>query len=327
MTVQSRTLFFKLWLIVLTSFSLFASDVLTNYRVNGIENIEKELDQELSQKEYWSEYLKNKDTSFGYIESYSNILACDKLASTLTLYRKDLNNSYSATQKYSAFTGKEKGDKRKEGDLKTPVGIYNITKKISNVDSFYGPMAFVTSYPNLYDIYMGKNGSGIWIHGLPTKQQRDEFTKGCIAINNQNIECLNKNIDIENTLLIISEKEVIKDISKEKLSLLLSQLYAWRYSWLYNNTTDYLNFYAEDFRRFDGMNKENFTTYKTRVFNKQEKKTIIFKELNVVPYPNLEETYKITFKEIYNSESFSFIGDKVLIVRLEENTLKIITEK
>lgn len=323
MIMQNKILF----LLLLFPLWLFSGDILTQYREHGIDTIEKQLDKELMQQEYWDNYLKDKETTFGYIESYSNILVCDKSESTLTLYRKDLNNSYSIKKNYSAYTGKVKGDKYEEGDLKTPVGIYNITKKISKVDSFYGPMAFVTSYPNIYDRYKGKNGSGIWIHGLPTEQERDEFTKGCIAINNQSIECLNRNIDISKTLLIINENAVAKNIAKERLSTLLSQLYAWRYSWLYNDIENYLTFYDEEFRRYDGMTKEKFTKYKTRVFAKAESKTIIFNNLNVIPYPNLNDTFKITFKETYRSDSFSFTGDKVLIVKLIDKKLKIITEK
>lgn len=327
MTMQSKNSIFKVFLLVLLFAPLFSSDILTQYRNSGIENIEKQLDSDLRELEYWSEYLKDKETTFGYIESYANVLTCNKSKAQLTLYKRDANSSYKIKKEYSAFTGKQKGDKYKEGDLKTPVGVYNLTKKISDVDSFYGPLAFVTSYPNVYDIYQGKNGSGIWIHGLPTKQKRDEFTRGCIAIDNPNLECLDRNIDISKTLLIINEDEVAKNISKETLALLLSDLYAWRYAWLYNNLEDYLSFYADDFRRHDGMDRDAFVKYKRRVFAKDEKKSIIFQNLNVIPYPNHLHTYKITFKEIYRSESFSFIGDKELIIKLIDGKLKIVTEK
>ncbi|MBN2815678.1 MAG: L,D-transpeptidase family protein [Campylobacterales bacterium] len=307
--------------------SLIANDILTEYRLHGIDNIEKKLDYELTQKNYWEEYLQNKETTFGYIESYSNVLVCNKFESTLTLYQKDSNDSYQVTKTYSAYTGKAKGDKFVEGDLKTPVGIYNLVKKIVKVDSFYGPMAFVTSYPNVYDTYQGKNGSGIWIHGLPTEQERDEFTKGCIAINNQNIECLDRHIDINKTLLVINEDSVLVDISKNQLATLLANLYSWRYAWLYNDTNQYLSFYDATFKRYDGMEKEAFEKYKTRVFNKQESKTILFTQINILPYPNLEDTFQITFEETYRSNSFSFNGEKVLIVKLTNEKFQIITEK
>ncbi|NCO01180.1 MAG: L,D-transpeptidase family protein [Epsilonproteobacteria bacterium] len=318
----------KLLLLLFLTVSIYANSLLTEYRNNGFDSIEKKMDLELTKKEYWSEFLKDKKTTFGYLESYSEVLTCDKERSTLNLYTKDKNSTYKFEQNYSAFTGKEKGDKTKEGDLKTPIGIYTLTEKISNPDSFYGPLAFVTSYPNIYDRYRGKNGSGIWIRGLPTEQERDEFTKGCIAINNQNIEYLDKKIDIKKTLLIINSAPVHKDVPKDVVTSILSQLYLWRYSWIYNDIDKYLGFYSDDFVRTDGMKFNDFKTYKKRVFNKLEKKTIIFNDINLVPYPNTENIYQLTFKEIYSSESFQFTGEKTLMLKLgEKNQIKIFTEK
>ncbi len=311
--------------------SVFASDILTNYRLNGIDTIEKQMDIELTKEEYWSNYIKDKDTTFGYIESYMNILTCNKEKSTLNLYSVDENNNFKFKKEYSAFTGKKKGDKVKEGDFKTPIGIYQIVQKLSKdtkLNPFYGPLAFVTSYPNLYDTYRGKNGSGIWIHGLPIEQERDEFTRGCIAINNPNIECLDRNIDIDKTLLIINSNEVEKNISKKVLVTLLSQLYEWRYAWLYSDIDAYLDFYAPEFIRNDGMDFKKFKSYKTRVFKKVEKKSIIFNDINIIPYPNSLNTFQITFKEFYSSDTFKFTGNKILIVKVEDNNkIKILTEK
>lgn len=316
--------------LVLISLSLYASDILTSYRLNGIADIEKKMDQELYSYEYWSKYLEEKDTTFGYIESYTNILTCNKEKSTLNLYSLN-DNSFKLRKEYSAFTGKLKGDKKKEGDLKTPIGIYNIVKRLSKetkLNEFYGPLALVTSYPNTYDTYRGKSGSGIWIHGLPINQERDNFTRGCIAINNPNIECLNNNIDIKKTLLIINDSQIQKNISKDTLALILSQLYKWRYTWLYSDIDAYINFYSKDFIRSDGMSFDKFKNYKTRVFKKVEKKSIVFQNINIVPYPNSQNIYQITFKELYKSDSFEFIGDKTLIITLNENNqIKILTEK
>lgn len=318
----------KTLFLLLISLSLHANEVLNNYRINGITEIEKQMDLKLTQKEYWSEYLKNVDTSFGYIEAYSSLLACNKNNSTLQLYKQDENATFRFKKEYNAFTGEKQGDKIQEGDLKTPVGIYRITKKIKKLDSFYGPLAFVTSYPNSYDEFRGKNGHGIWIHGLPTHQIRDEFTKGCIAINNSNIECLEKRINIEETLLIINEKKVLKKTSKDIFSSILSQLYLWRYSWLYSDIDSYLEFYSDDFTRSDKMSINRFRKYKTRIFQKDEKKTIIFNNINIIPYPNTLDVYQITFKELYQSKSFQFEGRKILMVKLNKNNkIKIFTEK
>lgn len=310
--------------------NLFANDILTSYRLNGIANIEKELDLELIKEEYWSKIVEQSDTKFGFIESYKNILACDKSLSSLEFFSKDEHNKFNFIKKHSAYLGKANGDKLKAGDLKTPIGVYRLIQKLSKdtkLDPFYGPYAFVTSYPNIYDTYQGKSGSGIWIHGLPDSSSRDEFTKGCIAISNQSMECLNKNLDLDKTLLIINDSKVAQDLSKNIYTTILSQLYAWRYAWRYDEIDNYLSFYANDFIRDDGMNFEQFKSYKSRVFSKNERKSIIFTDINIVPYPSSKNMYYISFREDYRSDSFKFNGEKILIIRLDENKMKIITEK
>ncbi|MEA1956420.1 MAG: L,D-transpeptidase family protein [Campylobacterota bacterium] len=313
-------------LLLIFTLSVFANVTLDDYRKNGIDFIQKQLDFKLTDFGYWDDYLDDKDLSFGYIQYYNFILTCDKESSKLVLYKKNKDEKFQLNKDYNAFTGKIKGDKIKEGDLKTPLGIYNLTKRIVKLDAFYGPLAFVTSYPNIYDKYKGKNGSGIWIHGLPTNQKRDKYTKGCIAIDNDNIKGLNKKINIEKTLLIINPDKNLIEVNKENIAIILSELYSWRYAWIYNNTDKYLNFYSDDFVKSNGMKINSFKRYKKRIFAKNEKKTIVFQNLNIIPYPNTIDTYQITFKELYKSNSLKFIGEKILIVKLTNNKMKIFTE-
>jgi len=327
MTMRNRALLFGIFVLFFFSFSSLHANALTQYREYGIKNIAKEMDLDLANREYWDDYLADINTSFGYIESYKNILLCDKSKSILTFYQKDDSDAYKLIRTYNAFTGKFKGKKHKEGDLKTPDGVYTLTQKLSKVDPFYGPMAFVTSYPNIYDKYQNNDGSGIWIHGLPIDQERDDFTKGCIAIDNKNIECLDRHINISQTVLIIHEKGKINSVSKDALSDILSQLYAWRYAWIYNDLQSYLDFYDSNFIRFDGMDKKKFSRYKKRIFAKNENKTILFNNINVVPYPGTQNIYSIAFFERYKSDSFAFSGEKTLIVKLENSSIRIITEK
>lgn len=317
----------KKLLIFLITLNIYATDIVTEYRQNGLAGIEVKLDRALTEKSYWSRYLKNKDTSFGYIEGYPNILVCDKSKSNLTLYKK-ISNKYKKQTSYSAYTGKRKGDKKTEGDKKTPNGIYNIVKKIDKLDSFYGPMAFVTSYPNDYDKYLGKSGHGIWIHGLPTEQKRDTFTKGCIAINNEHIKCLNNEIDYSQTLLLIYPQKHKLGVSKKELSNILSQLYMWRYAWIYNDFNKYISFYDEStFKRADGKQFKWFKRYKTRIFKKNEDKKIIFNSISVIPYPNKKDVYQIVFDEFYQSNTFRFVGNKILMIKMKNKKMKIFMEK
>ncbi|MBN2781866.1 MAG: L,D-transpeptidase family protein [Campylobacterales bacterium] len=316
----------KIFLILLISINIYANNILDNYFENGIDSVQKQLDYELTNKNYWDKYLEDKDLTFGYVSGYSSILTCDKESSKLNLYENRSSQKFKLKNGYDAYTGKVQGDKLKEGDLKTPLGVYQLTQKIEKLDPFYGPLAFVTSYPNIYDKYKGKNGSGIWIHGVPEDQEREKYTKGCIAIENDNIRCLSNDIDFEKTLLIINPDKNFKSVKKDDMALLLSNLFKWRYAWKYDDIDIYLSYYSDDFIKSNGMKIESFKTYKTRVFKKVEDKKIIFKDINIISYPNLVDTYQITFKEIYKSNSVEFIGDKTLMVKLKGNYMKIFTE-
>lgn len=315
---------------VFFSSSLFANgkDLVELYRLKGISQVQEELDKKLQNKEYWSEYLKDKDVSKGYYESIEHVLVCKKDEKSLKLYSKK-NKDFKEEFSQSVFIGKGKGDKKIEGDLKTPVGTYELTNKLTkNLDPFYGPLAFVTSYPNAYDKLQNKNGHGIWIHGLPKDGEREEFTQGCIALKNGSIKKLNKKFNFKNSILMIQEKGDIP-VSVDDISLVLSQVYQWRESWKNSDIDTYLSFYSNDFRKYDGTRFEQFKNYKTRLFNRNEDKTIQFKDINIMPYPNLKDKklFKVMMKQRYSTKYYKSNDIKELYIELnDENKMKILTE-
>lgn len=297
------------------------------YRNGGMRAITKEIDHGIGDASYWQSKLTQKDLRFGYYESTNTLLICGKDHSSLNLYRKDKNEHFSLLKSIPAFTGKYDGDKVNEGDRRTPIGVYTITQKLNTVDPFYGPMAFVTSYPNLYDRIRGKNGSGIWIHGVPSNGDRDSFTKGCIAINNDELTGLDQAIDYKNTLLLIDSK--LKEHPNSPYATIISQLYQWRFAWKYNDFQSYLAFYDTTFIRNDGMEYYDFKNYKQRIFDKKEAKEILFSNLNIIPYPG-ERTnlFMVTFDESYSSDNHNFSGQKSLMLLLNnDQSISIISEQ
>jgi murein L,D-transpeptidase YafK len=297
------------------------------YRNGGMRAIQKEIDRGIADTAYWQSKLAQKDLQFGYYESTNTLLICGKDRSSLNLYRKDRNERFALLKSIPAFTGKYNGDKVNEGDRRTPIGVYTITQKLNTVDPFYGPMAFVTSYPNLYDRIRGKNGSGIWIHGVPLEGDRDSFTKGCIAINNDELTGLDQAIDYKNTLLLIDSK--LKEHTTSPYATIISQLYQWRYAWKYNDFQTYLSFYDTTFIRHDGMEYYDFKNYKQRIFEKKESKEILFSNLNIIPYPGeRSNVFMVTFDETYTSDNHNFSGQKVLMLLLNnDQSISIISEQ
>jgi murein L,D-transpeptidase YafK len=295
------------------------SDLIQTYRLNGLKSVEREINAIMQTSTYWKSFLKNKDVRYGYYESINSILICNKNKKTLELYNIK-NNRFIKNFKSNVFVGEKKGAKQKEGDSKTPIGVYKLTNKLTRLDPFYGPIALVTSYPNKYDKIKNKSGQGIWIHGLPYNQKRDKFTKGCIALDNKQIKSLDLKFNYKKSLFLISENK-LKTASKENISNILAQIYRWKNAWETNDINKYLSYYNINFKKNKNINLEKFSKRKIRIFNKNENKKIIFKNINISPYPNNENKllFKITMYENYKAPYYKFKGNKELYVELKEN--------
>ncbi|RAX58425.1 peptidase [Helicobacter monodelphidis] len=320
------------WYLVCLSVAVFATDFdfVKAYRQGGIQAIENAVHKQLMSYDYWLNSLSQNDIRFGYYESVKFVFVADKKESTLKLF--DINEAHQLTEKYSnnALMGSKPGDKLVEGDLKTPIGAYDLTTKLTKLDQFYGPLAYVTSYPNLYDRLQNKTGYGIWIHGLPFNGDREINTRGCIAIDNTQLLNIDKEMNIKNAILITGDGN-LTEMTKEQAANILSGLFQWRNAWEKNDFETYIAFYDKNqFKRFDKMKFNDFKDYKRRIFSKNESKTIEFKTINISPYPNEkgEQFFRISFYEKYRaSGGYRFEGNKELYARLQNNKLQIVAER
>ena len=296
------------------------------YRKNTPQKLEKMLNHKLSTKEYWKDYLKDKDLSKGYYESINYILLCNKDLKQIVTYKKD-KNYFNKIFSSTIIIGKNQGNKSKEGDLKTPIGVYNIIKKISNIEPFYGPFALVTSYPNNYDKSLGKTGHGIWLHGVPQDKKRDPYSKGCIVLNNNSLKDLYKKIDLKKTILIIGEDDNLM-VDRDIIVDILSSLYLWKISWINSDLEKYLSYYDKDFKRANGVDLDKFIAHKKKIFAKQEQKSIIFSNINIIPYPNEldRKLFKILLYERYHTKNYTFNGKKELYIEFKNHSFKILSE-
>lgn len=84
--------------------------------------------------------------------------------------------------------------KAREGDGKTPTGVYFIQKNLpgETLPDFFGAGALTLNYPNAVDLMNKKTGSGIWLHGTPSTQyaRAPESTDGCVVLSNPDIKQL-----------------------------------------------------------------------------------------------------------------------------------------
>lgn len=307
--------------------NIFANDLVDLYRLKGLNAVEQELENSLKDKEYWNNYLENKNVDLGYYETKKYIILTQKEKSELALYEID-NHIPNLITKNNVIVGENFGDKYVEGDKKTPEGVYDLVGKKTKLDQFYGPLALVTSYPNTFDKSLNKKGYGIWIHGMPLENvEREKFTQGCIALDNPELEKLDKNINLENAILLTSDKEFIK-AKKDEISLVLSSIFQWKDSWKNSDIEEYLKYYSNEFKKDDGSDFKMFSKYKKRVFSKRERKRIKFSNINITPYPNSlnKRMFKIIMDEKYRSPTVKFDGKKELFLEIVDNEIKILAE-
>lgn len=98
-------------------------------------------------------------------------------------------------------------DKSKEGDQKTPLGVYRIQFEIRDPrkDGFLGKFAMTLDYPNAYDSHTGRTGSGIWIHGVPAylHVRPPNASDGCLAISNKDLQKLRKYVRYNESQIVV----------------------------------------------------------------------------------------------------------------------------
>ena len=95
--------------------------------------------------------------------------------------------------------GKNGAEKEREGDQKTPIGVYTITSTMpkEKLSDFYGSGAFPLNFPNEWDKRLGKTGSGIWIHGTPssTYSRPPRASDGCVVLTNEDFAAISKYVE------------------------------------------------------------------------------------------------------------------------------------
>ncbi|WP_297192227.1 murein L,D-transpeptidase family protein [uncultured Campylobacter sp.] len=327
-------MFKKIFFLFLLSFgtSIFASDLARIYLNEGLEAVGRELEKELANKNFWLTELEGKDLSLGYYSERTAIVLTNKTDKTLKVFLYNNGSLNQVFEQSNVLTGLM-GDKQKEGDLITPVGFYDLGAKFDPKNTYYGPFAFATDYPNLLDRVNDKTGGGIWIHGYPMDGTRlDEYkTRGCIALHNHILVDFSKIIDKEKNVYAMTENKEAFRTNKEDIASIMASLFAWKDSWTVSDIDRYLSFYDEkDFKRFDKSGFKEFANMKRIIFSRNEDKTIKFSNINISPYPNLanQKMFRITFYQDYQATNHRFRGNKLLYVKLDENgKMKIIAER
>lgn len=252
------------------------------------------------------------------------IFTVDKNAKELYVYQAkgpDLTLAF----KFPTDIGKGKGDKLKQGDFKTPEGIYFLEKKLTGKEldfSQYGSIAFTTSYPNYFDMKGGKTGNGIWLHAIPDTVPLTRGSRGCVVVRNNVIQSLASIIDLNKTPILIYDKIDFVEkaqIASTKASV-IKFLDAWKKSWEAQNMDEYMSYYDLNFTA-KKMNFDQWKKYKIGLNYTNIK--VEFSEPVILK--NKDKILIKTYQK-YTSDKHTDFGVKTIYALENSNGIKILGE-
>jgi murein L,D-transpeptidase YafK len=233
----------------------------------------------------------------------------DTTKSTLYVFENDGGRPRYAAD-YYITVGKNGFDKAREGDKKTPLGVYHVVTELprNKLADFYGNAAWPINYPNEWDERMGRKGHGIWLHGTPrdTYSRPPRASDGCVVLNNQDLDQLGTHLQAGLTPVVIADGvEWIEAKRAEALRApLLEQLELWRKDWEGRDNEAYLSHYARSFASTD-MSLTEWATQKRRVNASKEWIKLKVSDVSIMLYPGREDLAVVTFLQDYSSNNLA----------------------
>lgn len=247
----------------------------------------------------------------------------DKSKQKVYVYHKE--NPFRPYRIYRCSTGENNGPKRRRNDSRTPEGVYFFVNSFvkRELSPIYGDRAFPIDYPNPLDRKEGRDGYGIWFHGL-NKPLKPMDTNGCIALENKSINDLAKYIELRRTPIIISEtiKMIPYQKLKEETEVIEQIIEGWRSSWESKDINRYISYYSPHFT-IRGMDINGWKQYKERLNRKYRSIRVKIGNLGIYRY---NDTILAIFYQDYRSPMLSSRGLKRLYFRKNSEKWKIIGE-
>ncbi len=232
---------------------------------------------------------------------------------------------------YYVTLGKRGVEKTREGDQKTPLGVYHITGNLprAKLKDLYGAGAFPINYPNEWDRRHGRNGFGIWLHGTPsdTYSRPPRASDGCVVLSNPDLESVRGYLQVGLTPVIIADEIEWTDAAalEAERDSLAAALESWRSDWESRDTDRYLRHYSSRFRSED----QDFTAWAAHKRIVNAGKTWVkvdLSRISMVRYPRERDVVVVTFNQEYRSNNLSNTMRKQQYWLKEDGRWKVIYE-
>jgi len=216
---------------------------------------------------------------------------------------------------YYVTLGKNGVEKTREGDQKTPIGVYHVTANLprQKLSDFYGAGAFPINYPNEWDRRKGRNGHGIWLHGTPSAvySRPPRASDGCIVLANPDLQSLGGFLQIGLTPVIIADEIEWSDAAsvEAERSSLAAALEQWRADWESRDTERYLMHYSARFSAGD-QDLAAWGEHKRGVNAAKKWVNVHLSRVSMFRYPREGDFVVVNFDQDYRSSNLSKVMRK-----------------
>jgi len=239
-------------------------------------------------------------------------IVVDTSRSRLYVYANELGRPRYVTDFYISL-GRFGVEKAREGDQKTPIGVYTVVADREKLPDFYGPRAFPLSYPNDWDRLQGRKGHGIWLHGTPseTYSRPPWATDGCVVLANDDLARLSRYVDVSRTPVVIDGTIRWRDRRawEAEREAFLAAFDGWKKAWESRDTDRYLAHYSSRFR----SESRDLASWKARKRQLNAGKAWVkvgVDDLSLFTYPGEKDMMMVTFRQDYRSSNLSNVTRK-----------------
>lgn len=258
-------------------------------------------------------YTPQPDTIPGSLLQMSadqkHVIVVDTKLSRLYLFENQ-NAVPKLIKDYYVSYGRGGVEKTKRGDLKTPLGVYFTTGRLTDdqLPPRYGTGALPINYPNAWDQRLGHTGSGIWVHGSPkdTFSRPPQASEGCLSLSNNHFSELDGIIDLSATPVLIGTSFEWLDLDswKQKRAAFSQIVDSWRIDWESKDFDSYLSHYSKQFNNGE-LGFERFAAHKRRVNNSKSFIDVDVENLSIYQHPDNQNMFIATFMQNYKSDNYS----------------------
>ena len=235
------------------------------------------------------------------------LIAVDKSRQQLSLFER--RSPLKLTRLFTCTTGQSVGDKEREGDLKTPEGVYFVVQRIGAGLEYlkYGTEAYTLNYPNPVDRLRKKTGYGIWIHGRGEPLAPLQ-TQGCVSMNNEDLAAIGGVLAPGTPVALtesFSQSQGKNSREAATVSLLEKKSQAWAKAWGQRSASMFDFYDKQAYSLAQGEPFSRFQAQKERLFKQLPWINNAIRDIRVLQGPGYWVTW---FYQDYKAPNLSTSG-------------------